>query len=205
MPNAVVATTACVRPATKSSWTRVRSLGLEAGVVVLGAEPVAAKDARELLGRAARAGVDDRRSAAERAQALDEDLDPVLGVGDLLDVVAEVRAHHARVDDLERATERLPDVACRLRRRGRGHPQERRVAERLEAAPDEEVVGAEVVPPHAHAVHLVHDDEPDADLGEELDEARLAQPLGCRVDEPRLAGGDGREPLRRLLRPTATS
>ena len=90
---------------------------------------------------------------------------------DLLDVVAQVRSHDARVDDLERAPERASDVVGRLRRRGRGHPEERRLAERLEPAPDEEVVGPEVVPPHAHAVHLVHDHEADADPGEQVDEA----------------------------------
>ena len=92
------------------------------------------------------------------------------------------------MDDLERASECLSDVARRLRRRGGGHPEQRRFAECLETPPDEEVVGAEVVAPHAHAVHLVHDDEPDPDVGEELDEARLPQALGCRVDEARLPG-----------------
>ena len=168
-------------------------------MVVLGPESVAAEDARELLGRASRARVDDRGAAAQRAKSLDEDPDAVLGVRDLLHVVAQVRAHHARVDDVERPAERLADVASRLRRRRRGHPEERRIAERLEAAPDEEVVGAEVVPPHAHAVHLVHDDEPDADVGEELDEARLPQTLRCRVDEPRVPGRHPGEARRRLL------
>ena len=146
---------------------------LEAGVVVLGWESVAAENARELLGRAARACVDDRRSATQGAKPIHEDRDPVLRVGDLGYVVAQVRAHHARVDDLERAPECFSDVARRLRRRGGGHPEQRRFAECLEAPPDEEVVGAEVVPPHAHAVHLVDDDEPDAHVGEEIHEARL--------------------------------
>ena len=107
--------------------------------------------------------------------------------------------------DLERAAERLADVARGLGRGRRGHPEEHRVAERLEPAPDEEVVGAEVVPPHAHAVHLVHDDEPDADLGEELDEPGLAQALGRCVDEPGLAGGHGGEPVATSPAPRATS
>ncbi len=72
-------------------------------------------------------------------------------------------------------------------------------AELLERAPDEEVVGAEVVSPHAHAVHLVHDHEPDPDLGEHRDEARLPQALGCGVDETGLPGRDVGEPRRRLL------
>ena len=94
------------------------------------------------------------------------------------------------MDDLERAAERFSDVARRLRRRGRGHPEQRRFAECLETPPDEEVVGAEVVSPHAHAVHLVDDDEPDADVGEELHEAGLPQALGRRVDEAGLSGRD---------------
>ena len=175
-------------------------LGLEARVVVLGPESVAAEDARELLGRAPRARVHDRGAAAQRAKPLDEDRDAVLRVGDLLHVVAEVRAHDARVHHVERPTERLPDVARRLRCRRRGHAEERRVAQCLEAATDEEVVGTKVVAPHAHAVHLVHDDEPDADVGEELDEARLPQALGRGVDEAGLARGHTREPRRRLLR-----
>ena len=183
-----------------------RPLGrLETGVVVLGAEAVAAQDARQLLGRAARSGVDDRGAATERAEALDEDGDSVLGVGDLLHVVAEVRAHDARVDDLELAAERLPDLAGGLGRGRRRHPEDRRVAERLEAAADEEVVGSEVVPPHAHAVHLVHDDEPDPDPREELDELRLPKAFGRRVDEPRVAGLHRREALRRSPPPRATS
>ena len=133
-------------------------------------------------------------------KAIDEDRDPVLRVGDLLDVVAQVRAHHARVDDVERASERLPDVARRLRRRRGGHPEQRRFAQRLETAPDEEVVGAEVVAPHAHAVHLVHDDETDADVGQEIDEARLPQALGRRVDEALVSGGHAGESRGRLLR-----
>ena len=200
MPNAVVATTTCAAPDDEVVLDARALLALEAGVVVLGPEPVAARArarAPRSSGASARTRSPRRRAARE---ALDEDLDPVLGVGDLLDVVAKVRPHHARVDDVERASERLPDVPRRLRRRRRRHPEERRLAERLQTAPDEEVVGPEVVPPHAHAVHLVHDDEPDADLGEELDEARLPEALGRRVDEARLAGGHCGEPFGRLLR-----
>ena len=163
---------------------------LEAGVVVLCAESVAAENARELLGRAPGACIDDRGSTAQGAKPIHEDRDPVLRVGDLCHLVAQVRAHHARVDDLERAPECFSDVARGLRRRGGGHPEQRRFAECLEAPPDEEVVGAEVVSPHAHAVHLVHHDEPDPDVGEEIHEARLPQALGCRIDEARLPRRD---------------
>ena len=73
------------------------------------------------------------------------------------------------------------------------------------AATDEEVVGAEVVAPHAHAVHLVHDDEPDADVGEELDEARLPQALRRGVDESRLARTTHRRAATRSPPSRATS
>jgi hypothetical protein len=90
-----------------------------------------------------------------------------------MDVVAEVRAHDARVHDLERAAERVADLAGHGGRRGRGHSEERGRLELLERTTDEEVVGPEVVTPHAHAVHLVHHHEPDPDLRQHRDEARL--------------------------------
>ena len=74
------------------------------------------------------------------------------------------------------------------------------MTQRLETTADEEVVRPEVVAPHAHAVHLVDDDEPDADRREELDEARLPQALRSRVDETCVPGGDAGEPLGRLVR-----
>ncbi len=200
MPNAVVATTVCVLPLTKSSCTRVRSPGLQPGVVVLGANAVAAQDARQLLRRAARARVDDRGAGAEPAQPVHEDREPVLGVPDLLDVVAEIRADDARVHDVGTAAERLADRPRGLRCRRGGHSEERRIAELGEPSTDEEVVRAEVVPPHAHAVHLVHDDESDPDRAQRLDEARLPKPLRRRVDEPLPPGRDLGEPRSGLLR-----
>ena len=169
-------------------------------MVVLRPESVAAQHTRKLLRRAPRARVDDRRAAAQGVEPLDEDRDAVLGVRDLLDVVPEVRPHDARVDDLERPPERVTDLACHRGCRGGRHPEERRLAELGQRAVNEEVVRPEVVPPHAHAVHLVDDDEADADLGEHGDESRLAQALRRRVDEPRLSGRDGGEPRGALLR-----
>ncbi len=174
-------------------------LGFEPRVVVLGPEAVAAEDASELLGRAARACVHDRGAAAQRAEPLDEDCEPIVRVRDLLDVVAQVRAHDARMDDIERPPECLADIERRLRGRRRCHPEHRRLPQGFEAAPDEEVVGTEVVAPHAHAVHLVHDHEPDPHVSEELDEARLPQALWRRVHEACRTGGDSGEPFGRLL------
>ena len=151
-------------PAADEVVLHARALvGLETGVVVLEPQPVAAQRARDALAGVARAGVDDRAAVAHRTEPLDEDPEAILVAADLLDVVAEVRPHDARPDDLEVAAERRGDLRRGGRGRGGGHPEHGRVAERLERAADEEVVGPEVVPPHADAVHLVDHDEADAD------------------------------------------
>ncbi len=159
-------------------------LRLEPRVVVLRPEAVSAQDACELLRRAARARVDDGRCAAEPAQAVDEDAHAVLGVRDLLDVVAEVRPDDAGRDHLRLAAERAADLLGGLGRRGGRHPEQHGLAELRERPADEEVVGAEVVPPHAHAVHLVDDDEADADRAQHRCEPGLAQTLRSGVNEP---------------------
>ena len=123
----------------------------------------------------------------DRPQPLDEDPEAILVASDLLDVVAEVRPHDARPHDLEVATERGGDLRRRGRGRGGGHAEHGRIAERLERAPDEQVVGPEVVPPHADAVHLVDHDEADADRAQRLDECGVAEPLGRGVEQPRAA------------------
>ena len=66
--------------------------------------------------------------------------------------------------DLGLASERKADLSRGLGRGRGGHSEQRRVAELLERSTDEEVIRAEVVPPHADAVHLVDDHEPDADV-----------------------------------------
>ena len=102
--------------------------------------------------------------------------------------------------DLRITAEREADLARGLGRGRSGHSEQRRAAELFEASADEEVVRAEVVPPHADAVHLVDDHEPDSDAPEHLDEARLAQTLGRCVDEPGLTRGDPFEPRGALPR-----
>ncbi len=169
-------------------------------MVVLRPEAVAAEDAREALRRAPGSRVDDRRSTIEPAEPVDEDADAILLVRDLLDVVAKIRADHARRHDLRLAAERAADLLRRLRGRSRRHPEERRLAELRERATDEEVVGAEVVPPHAHAVHLVDDDETDADRAEHLEESGLAKPLGRCVHEALATRTDLLEPCGGVFR-----
>ena len=163
-------------------------------MIVLEPEPVAAQRARHPLARIARARVDDRAAVAKRSQPLDEDPKAILVAADLLDVVAEVRPDDARTDDCEVPAERGPRS-----RRAAGvavavMPSTRRLAERLERSPDEEVVGPEVVAPHAHAVHLVDHDEPDADRAQRLDEGGVAESLGRGVEQPRRPAGDVADP-----------
>ena len=105
----------------------------------------------------------------------------------MLDVVAEVRPHDARAHDGEIAPEGHGDLLRGGRRRGGGHAEHRGLAERLQRAADEEVVGPEVVPPHADAVHLVDHDEADADGTQRRDERLAPQPLGRCVEDPRAA------------------
>ena len=127
-------------------------------------------------------------------QPLDEDPEAILVAADLLDVVAEVRPDDARPHDGEVTAERRRDLRRRGGRRGGGHPEHGRVAERLERAPDEEVVGPEVVAPHADAMHLVDHDEADADRTQRLDERGVAEALGRRVEDARAALGDVADP-----------
>src|SRR4029078_6862115 len=96
------------------------------------------------------------------------------------------RATDRRPHELQLAPERGAD-RLGVRRCGRGgHPEAGRAAERLEGVADEEVVRPEVVAPHAHAVHFVDHDQPDADLAERRDARLLAEPLRCRAEETRL-------------------
>ncbi len=158
-----------------------------------GADAVTDERARDLLAGATRARVDDRRRVAQRPQSAEEGAEAVFAVLCPLDVVAEVGPVDARAHDLERPAERLRDRLGVRGGRRRGHPEDRGISERVERAADEQVVRAEVVPPHAHAVHLVDHDEAHADPAQRLDERLLAEPLGRRVEESRLACRDRRE------------
>ena len=79
---------------------------------------------------------------------------------------------------MEVAPERAPDLRLGLAgRRGR-EAEHGRLPELRERRTDEEVVGPEVVPPHADAVHLVDDHEPDLRRRERRHEVPPPQPLG---------------------------
>ncbi len=159
-------------------------------MVVLHRDPVPAQGARNPLTGVARAGIDDRAALVEPSESFDQDSESVLVATHLLDVVSKVWTNDARAHDLELATECLGDPGSSRRCRGRGHSQHRRALESLEHPADEQVVGPEVVPPHADAVHLVDHDEPHADRPERLDERAAAEPLRRRVEQSRPAGGN---------------
>ncbi len=164
---------------------RLGALGrLEPGVVVGRGEVMRAQRPSEALAAAARPRVDDRRGAVEGLQPGDERAEPPFVAVDQLDVVAQVRADDARAHDLRLAAERGRDLTLRRRCRRRRHPEDGGPAELVERAADEEVVGPEVVAPHAHAVHLVDHDEPDVDAGDRVEEVPLAQPLRRDVEQP---------------------
>ena len=173
-------------------------LRLEPGVVVLGTDAVTDEHSCDLLAGPPGTGVDDR-GAVEPTQSAEQRPQALLAVLRALDVVAEIRSVDARAHDLERPAERLGDRHGVRRSGRRRHAQDRWLVEHVERAPDEEVVRAKVVSPHAHAVHLVDHDEPDADPAERLDEPLLPQPLRRGVEEPGLARGDRCEARRRLV------
>ena len=128
-------------------------------MVVLGADAVTDEHSCDLLAGAPGARVDDRGASSSAAQPAEQRAQALLAVLCALDVVAEVGSVDARAHDLERPAERLGDRLGVRRSRRRRHAQDRRLVEHVERAPDEEVVRAKVVSPHAHAVHLVDHDE----------------------------------------------
>ncbi len=171
-------------PAVDEIVLHARTLfGLQTCVVVLHAKPVPAQRSRNALAGVARAGIHDGAAVPHRAQPLHEDAQAILVAGDLLDVVAEVRSDDAGSDDREIAAECRCDLGGRRGCSRRRHPEHRRIAECFERSADEQVVGPEVVPPHAHAMHLVDDDEADADRAEHVDERGVPEPLGRSVEK----------------------
>ena len=190
IPKAVVATTVWIRPSMKCLLSGAALGRLESGVVVDGRQIVGSQRARQALAAATRARVDDRRRAAQLVQPANERPQPRLLAVDDLDVVAQVRPDDARADDLRLAAESDRDLPLRRRRRGRSHAEDRGPTESVERAPDEEVVGPEVVSPHADAVHLVDHDETDVDPRDRVEEVARAEPLGCDVEHPVAAFGD---------------
>ncbi len=204
IPNAVVATTTAHGAGEEGVLRRRPLVRLHPGVVVERADAVAAEEAREPLARLAGAGVDDRRAVRPREPRQQRPLAVLLRV-DGVDGVAEVRPDDARAHDVEVAAERAADLGLGVGGGGGGEAEHRRLPELGERGPDEQVVRAEVVAPHAHAVHLVDDDEADPRGRERLDEVAPPQALGRGEQERHAAGGERAEPRLDLVRRRATS
>jgi hypothetical protein len=143
---------------------RLRSQpGREPRVIGQRVHPVALEEPCDLLALLSRARVDDH-GPVDGGDALQQAPSPLLLTVCDVHGMPQVRSHDAGPHRFEGAPERSSDLLLRLRGRGRGQPEHRRLSEFVEGCPDEQVVRAEVVPPHRHAVHLVHHDEPDSGI-----------------------------------------
>ncbi len=154
----------------------------DAGVVVVGDDAMGAQQRGQLLAAGAGAGVDDaaaRLGLAEGQQATQfvvgvagvEDLQSEVGAGD----VAGNDAHIAQVVD---------DVPTHAGWSRRGQRQKGWIAQCPAGLSDVEVIGPEVVAPHADAVRFVNHQPVDACPSQRVQERRLAQPLRRGVDQP---------------------
>ena len=104
---------------------------------------------------------------------------------------AQVRSREAGDRDVRIAHAELArDVGAHLGRRRRGEREDRRRPSRLRDRAEREVVGAEVVPPLAHAVRLVDDEQADGAREQPLEEVAVLEPLGREVEDLALALGD---------------
>ena len=128
------------------------------------------------------------------------DVQEVANAEDRLDGVAEVRPDDTGAHDVEVAAERTADLRLGVGRGGGGEPEHGRLPELRERGADEEVVRPEVVAPHAHAVHLVDDDEPDPGRRQRLHEVAPPQALGRREQHGDAARGERTEPSLDLVR-----
>ena len=134
-------------------------VGGHAGVVGGGVQAFGREHRRGLLGRLARAAVDDRGPVLLELEAGDQRRalagDAALAV-EREDVEGEVRAVEAGAHPLGLPeTEPRDDLLRDLRRGGRGAGHRRRVAEVADDVGEPQVVGPEVVAPLGHAVRLV--------------------------------------------------
>ena len=133
MPKALVATTTSASPRMNASCARGALVGGHAGVVGGGAQALGREHRRGLLGRLARAAVDDRGAVLLELEAGDQRR-ALAGHAALAvereDVEGEVRAVEAGAHALGLPeAEPRDDLLRDLRRRGRGAGHRRRVAE----------------------------------------------------------------------------
>ncbi len=176
---------------------------VETGVVDASAHAGASQRLAVLLGVLARGGVDQRGAARARAHQIDQPRRLVGGA-------AGARHRPAKVGPVEAAhvearrlhVQLLGDVEAHLRRGGGGQRHQSRRRQTDDRVPQLAVVGAKLVPPLADAVGLVDGQQRQrvADLGQRVEEARAAEPLGRDVDQPVVASADAGENFPLLLR-----
>ena len=174
-------------------------VGAEARVVGGRVDAFGAEHRRDLLGRLARAAVDDRRAVLRVLEAGDERRplarDTALTV-EREDVETQVGPVEAGPHTLGfPEAEPGDDLLCDLRRRGRGAGHRRRVAELADDRGQSQIVGPEVVAPLGHAVRLVDDEQRDRPLRDRVAEGGRGEPLGGGEDDRRGAAADVRERL----------
>ena len=160
----------------------------DAGVIVGGGDAVLAQQGGDALAAFARPGVDDAAAVLGFAEG-EEVGELFVGVAGVEDFEAQVGAGAVAGDDVHVA-ELLEDVAPHARWGGRGDGEERRVAKCFAHALDDEIVGTEVVAPHADAVGFVDDEAVDVGFAHWVQEGRLAQPFRRGVDQVVVACGD---------------
>ena len=79
------------------------------------------------------------------------------------------------------------DVGAHLGRRRRGEREDRRLAEPRDDGAEREVVGTEVVPPLAHAVRLVDDEQAHGAREQSIEEVAVLEPLRREIEDLALA------------------
>jgi hypothetical protein len=152
------------------------------------------------FGACPRRGVDDARRLGDR-DPLDEGAELRVGVRVVLHAQVEVRAiEPARDDDRIAEPEPLHDLLPDGWRRGRRQAEDRRAPESLRDRAETSVLGAEVVAPFAHAVHLVDDEERGARGGDPLEDLVIRELLRREKEELDLAPGEAPEDLLPLPR-----
>jgi hypothetical protein len=91
------------------------------------------------------------------------------------------------------------DVGARAAVGGGGQRQPRHLRKTVEQRTQQAIVGAEVMPPLAHAMRFVDREQGDVGLVEQLREALLARPLGRDVEQVELARAQGIADRARIL------
>ncbi len=162
--------------------------GLHAGVIGERVDSFTAQERRELLGRFARAAIDDAAVAAMRG---DEAQELAAAVAARAHGETQVRPVEAVDEQLGRACEQPGgDIAARRLVGGRGEGDGLGDAERVAKRCEVHVIGAEVVAPLRDAVRLVDREHRGLRGAEHRHHLRLGEPFRRDVGEPQFAPRD---------------